>query len=314
MAALFYAHGWPADIWLDALRGHAPSLDIRLWPDTGNVSEIKYALLWKPPLEIFENLPGLEVIFSLGAGVDHLLALDNLPRGVPVVRVVVDDLSCRMSEYAVLQVLTHHLRQREYNAQAARREWRELRQPAAGEVRVGVMGLGVLGLDAARKLAMMGFQVAGWSRSEKQIDGIKSYSGQRGLAGFLARTDILLCLLPLSDETRGILDYSLFCSLARDGAGGGPVLINAGRGGLQVEADIIRALDEGILAGASLDVFETEPLPQQSPLWANEKVIITPHCAAASSPDAISGRITEQIKAYEKGRKPKNIVDPGRGY
>ncbi len=314
MAALFYAHGWPVDMWLDALRCHAPSLDVRLWPETGNVSQIRYALLWKPPPEIFENLPNLEVIFSLGAGVDHLLALDKLPRDVPIVRVEVDDLTARMSEYAILQVLMHHRRQREYDTMAQKREWRELHQPAANEIRVGVMGLGVLGLDAARKLAMLGFQIAGWSRSQKQINGIKTYSGQSGLHDFLARTDILLCLLPLTDETRAILDYPLFCSLARDGAGAGPVLINAGRGGLQVETDIIRALDEGILAGASLDVFEIEPLPQQSPLWGNEKVIITPHCAASSSPDAISRRIAEQIKACEQGDGPENIIDRNRGY
>jgi glyoxylate/hydroxypyruvate reductase A len=176
------------------------------------------------------------------------------------------------------------------------------------------MGLGVLGRDAAEALARIGFRVAGWSRQAKAIAGIETFHGAEGLAGFLAQTDILVCLLPLTRETRGILAMPLFRALARDGALGGPVLINAGRGGLQVEADIVAALADGTLAGASLDVFEREPLDPASPLWSLSNVVITPHAAAASAPAALAPPIMAQIAAFERGEGLKNIVDRNARY
>ncbi len=314
MAIFFHAENWPVDIWLQALRKLSPGLDIRLWPDLAGRDDIEYALLWRPRREMLLNLPNLKVIFSLGAGVDHLLGLDTLPPHVPVARITEPDLTSRMSEYIVLHVLGHHRRLREYEALAARHEWRELGQPAAREVRVGILGLGVLGLDAAKKLKMMGFQVAGWSRRAKDVEGIESFAGMDNLDAFLARTDILVCLLPLTPETAGILDYDLFSRLARDGAGKGPVLINAGRGGCQVERDILRALEDETLFAATLDVFETEPLPQASPLWAHERVSITPHNAAPSAPEAICSRILEQIRRFEAGKALEDLVDIRQGY
>ncbi|HHK74310.1 MAG TPA: glyoxylate/hydroxypyruvate reductase A, partial [Rhizobiales bacterium] len=288
--------------------------DIRLWPDRGNTDDIDYALLWRPRPEMLTRLPGLKAIFSLGAGVDHLLGLETLPANVPVVRITEDDLTSRMSEYVVLHVLRHHRRLREYEALAARREWRELAQPAACEVRVGILGLGHLGRDAAQKLKMMGFQVAGWSRTAKQLEGIETFAGAKALTAFLGRSDILVCLLPLTPQTRGILNSSLFARLARDGAGKGPVLINAGRGGLQVEDDILKALDDGTLYEVTLDVFETEPLPQTSALWTHERVSITPHNAAPSTPEAICTQILTQIRRFEAGEALENLVDTKRGY
>jgi glyoxylate/hydroxypyruvate reductase A len=176
------------------------------------------------------------------------------------------------------------------------------------------MGLGVLGADAARKLKVMGFDVAGWSRSPKNLDGIVTFSGDDGLASFLARTDILVSLLPLTAETRGILNEALFAKLARDGRLGGPILVNAGRGGLQGEADIIASLDDGTLKAATLDVFETEPLPADSPLWTHPAVTVTPHNAAASEANAISAYIAEQIRRFESGEPLENVVKRDLGY
>jgi glyoxylate/hydroxypyruvate reductase A len=180
-------------------------------------------------------------------------------------------------------------------------------------VRVGILGLGELGRDAARKLRTLGFDVAGWTRSPKSQPDLASFHGPAGLDALLARSDILVCLLPLTPDTRGLLNASLFAKLARDRRLG-PFLINAGRGGLQVEADIVAALDARVLKGASLDVFETEPLPASSPLWTHPNVYVSPHNSAISSPEAIARYVVEQIITLERGEPLRNVVDRARGY
>jgi glyoxylate/hydroxypyruvate reductase A len=307
--AILLATGpWAIEPWAAAIRAGDPDRPLHLWPDLPDPAAIRYALVWKPPEGMLAKLPGLSAIFSLGAGVDHLVFQAGLP-DVPIVRVVSGDLTQRMAEWVVLQVLMHHRRQRIYDAFQARRHWEELDQPAAAAVRVGVMGLGVLGRHAADILARLGFKVAGWSRRPVAMPGVESFSGGEALDAFLARTDILVCLLPLTHETRGILALPLFRKLARDGALGGPVIVNAGRGGLQVEGDIIAAIRDGVLAGASLDVFEREPLEADSPLWGLPNVIITPHAAAASEPAAIVPDILAGIAAFEAGQPLANVVD-----
>jgi glyoxylate/hydroxypyruvate reductase A len=201
-----------------------------------------------------------------------------------------------------------------YLGQQARREWRPLPQPVAAKVRVGVMGYGVLGADAAEILVRLGFDVRAWSRSPKPGAVVRVFAGPETLDAFLGETDILVVLLPLTGDTRGILDGALIGRLARDGPLGGPVLINAGRGGLQVSADIDRALRDGVLAGASLDVFETEPLPAESPLWNAPNLVITPHVAADTDPDTATGLVLSQIEAHEKGAPLEHAVDRTRGY
>ncbi len=209
----------------------------------------------------------------------------------------------------------HHRRQRAYDRQQRERRWHELPQPAAAQVRVGVMGMGAIGRDAAAMLARFGFAVAGWSRRPSAVPGIRSFHGDAGLEPFLARTDILVSLLPLTRATRGLLAMSLFRRLARDGAlAEGPILINAGRGGLQVEADIVRALDEGVLGGASLDVFESEPLDPASRLWGFDTVIITPHSAGWSDPAELAAQIIGQIRAHEAGAAFDNVIDRAAMY
>ncbi len=283
-------------------------------PRSAARGDICYAVSWRHPGGALADLPNLQAIFSLGAGVDHVFYDPRLPE-TPIVRVVDEDLTNRMSEWVVMHALLHLRQQKLYDQRQAARHWEEdLEQPAAGDVRVGVMGLGELGRDAALKLKMMGFVVAGWSRAEKRLDGIECFHGADGLAAMLTKTDILVVLLPLTAETRGVVDARLFVKLARDGRLGGPILINAGRGGLQVEADIVAALESGALRAASLDVFETEPLPQDSPLWRHPRVYVSPHSAALSEPAIIVAGIAAQIEAYERGEPLQNVVDRGRGY
>jgi glyoxylate/hydroxypyruvate reductase A len=281
--------------------------------DSYDPAAIRYAAAWKPPRGLIATLPNLHVIFNLGAGVDALLADTSLPQ-VPLVRVVDQDLTRRMTEYVVLHVLDHHRQMPMLRAAQARREWVGPVQHAAGDVRVGLMGLGEIARDAAEVLVRIGFQVAGWSRSPHSIANVTCFHGAGGLAAFLARTDILVVLLPLTAETRGIVNRRLMSGLARDGVLSAPSIINAGRGGLQVEADILACLDDGTIGAATLDVFETEPLPAASPLWTHPHVIVTPHNAADSDPEAIAGYVCEQIALHGRGGALRNVVDRAKGY
>lgn len=304
---------WRPRPWKAAFAIHADGRPVFAWPQVPDPLAVRYAVVWKPPPEAFAGLDNLAAIFSLGAGVDSIVGSIDLP-DVPIVRFVSDDLTMRMTEWVVLQVLLHHRQQRSYDRQQADRFWQPLAQPAASSVRVGIMGLGELGQAAASACAMLGFQVAGWSRSRREVGGIQAYCGANELDAFLNRTDILVVLLPLTDATHGILNRRLFAKLARDGALGGPVLINAGRGGLQVEAELATALDDGTLIGASIDVFETEPLPLESPLWANPRLVITPHVAADTDPDVVARTILDQIARFEAGNAFKHVVDRQTGY
>jgi len=314
MSLLVAITAWDPDPWVERFRRLLPEHEVVALGEPFDRRRVRYAASWKHPPGSLAGLPALEVIFSLGAGVDHLMGDPRLP-DVPLVRVVDPDLTERMSEYAVLHCLAHLRQQRRYDEQQRQKIWFDDRfQPAAREVRVGVMGLGVLGQDAARKLAIMGFDVAGWSRSPKAVEGLETFAGPEGMAAFLARTDILVCLLPLTDETRGILDRKVFAGLARGGRLGGPVLINAGRGGLQNEADILACLDDGTLKAATLDVFETEPLPPESRFWTHPSVTITPHNASMSAPEAVGAQVAEQIRRYEAGGPLLNVVDRRAGY
>jgi glyoxylate/hydroxypyruvate reductase A len=276
-------------------------------------AEVHYAAVWKPVPGELAAFPNLRAIFNLGAGVDALIADKTLPE-VPLVRVVVDDLTDRMAEYVVLHVLMHH-RQELYLRESQRvRRWAPKYQWPASAISVGMMGFGTLGANAAEILKRIGFRVAAWSRSEKRIEGVECFHGEAGLEAFLLRTDILVCLLPLTAGTRHILNRNVFAKLNRTSPMGGPVLINAGRGGLQNEADLLACLDDGTLDAASLDVFSQEPLPADSPFWSHPKVVLTPHNAADTDPDEISKYVARQIERFEAGGKLENVVDRKRGY
>ncbi|NMD08508.1 MAG: glyoxylate/hydroxypyruvate reductase A [Phyllobacteriaceae bacterium] len=311
---LFVTPTWDGQLWAAEMRKAMPDMDVRLWPEMGDPAAVDYVAAWLPPPNVLRSLTRLKVIFSLGAGVDAILKDPTLPVGIPIVRVNDPDLTMRMSEYIVLHVLLHHRQQRRLDANQRSKVWDSFPTHAASALRVGIMGLGVLGQDAARKLAMMGFKVAGWSRSPKSIEGVQCFAGAGGLDTFLARTDILVSLLPATADTDGILNRSLFSRLSRKGPFGAPILINAGRGRQQVEDDIVAALDSGALHAATLDVFNTEPLPADHPLWSHPKVTLTPHAAADSEPSVICGYVARQISEFEATGVLHNLVDRQRGY
>ena len=314
--ALLIAARTRAELFAAAARKLDPGLDIRVAPDLGRAEEIDTALAWQPPPGLLKTIPRLQLMVSVGAGVDALLDDPTLP-DLPLVRYVDPDLTGRMVEYVTLHVLHHHRRMTEFGELQSRREWTYLAEPAAHEIRVGLMGLGVMGLASVAPLRLLGYQLRGWSRTPKAIEGVKCYSGEAGLDAFLADTDILACVLPLTPETRGILNRGLIRKLSRRGRDErlpGPVLINAGRGGLQVDADILAALQAGELYAASLDVFETEPLPAESPLWSHPRVVITPHNAAESAPLAIVRYALRQRQRLLDGLSLENVVDRRRGY
>ena len=248
------------------------------------------------------------MIFSVGAGIDHLKNDPELP-ALPVVRMVEPGLTAGMTEYVVWAVLHHHRFMLDYAEQQRERRWEELNQIAARRRRVGILGLGHLGQDAAEKLALFGFPISGWSRGPKQVPGVTCHHGAEGLKAFLAETDILVALLPWTEETDGILNAETLGRLPK-----GAALINVGRGGLQVEEDIVAALDSGQLSGATLDVFREEPLPADSPFYGHPRVVMTPHIASMTIPETAVAAVLAQIRRFEAGQELQHTVDFERGY
>ncbi len=305
---------WSAERWKQRFDEVCSDRRVLMLPDaTLDPAEVHYAAVWKPAPGELAAFPNLRVIFNLGAGVDALMADKSLPN-LPLVRVAVGDLTYRMTEYVTLHVLMHHRQELYLRTCQRERRWAPKFQRPSSEVSVGIMGLGNLGSDAAQALRHLRFRVAGWSRSPKKIEGVDCFHGQAQLDAFLARTDILVCLLPLTPDTRHILNRGLFEKLSRSGPLGAPILINAGRGGLQNEADILACLDDGTLGAASLDVFATEPLPPDSRFWTHPNVVLTPHNASDTDPDEISKYVARQIERFEADGALENVVDSKRGY
>ena len=296
--------------WRDMLSRQQGGIDVRLYPDElGDAEDITAALVWDPPPGLLLALPHLKLIQSLGMGVDHIFKHSDLPAGVPVARIVDPDLVARMSEYCVHSVLHYHREADRYDRDQAERRWNPIPYPAASTRRVGVMGVGEIGADTARKLKLLDFNVAGWSRSPKDIPGVVGFHGAEGFGEFMARSEIIVCLLPLTAETEGILDARAFELMPRRG-----VIINAARGGHVVDEDLIAALDSGKLGFAKLDVFREEPLPKDHPFWAHPKIRITPHNAGITNPVTAAAQVAENYRRVQRGEAPNNIVDPERGY
>jgi glyoxylate/hydroxypyruvate reductase len=305
------------DAWMGHFARELPG-EAHVWDaqdgDASLLPAIDYAMVWGPQAALIARIPNVKAVFSLGAGVDHILNLGTVPADLPVVRYVGDDLTARMGEWVAQQCLAHLRQQKTLDVQQAARVWNPLPQPGAGDIRVGIMGLGVMGQHAAKVLQAIGFEVHGWSRSRKHVDGLTTFGGKEELDAFLARTDFLVAILPHTPETHHLINSGLMRKLARDGAMGGPVLINAGRGKTQVDADVLAALQDGTLKAASLDVFETEPLPAASPFWALPNLFITPHAAAWSKRSDVVAYAAEQIRAHRAGKPLQNVVDRMRGY
>ncbi len=310
MTLLFQSKTDDPEIWRRHLRAALPEETIRVYPDElDDPAEIDVALVWHPPSGLLASLPNLKAVFSLGAGVDHLASDPELPSDVPVVRMVDPGLTEGMTEYVVLSVLRHHRRFREYAELQAEHRWEELPVPLARGRRVGVMGLGELGTDAARALAALRFDVAGWARSRKDIAGVACFAGAEELGKFLTGSEILVCLLPLTEETRGILNRSTLGELPK-----GACVVNAARGAHLVDEDLLALLETGQIAEATLDVFHAEPLPPDHPFWDHPRVLVTPHAASVTPPETAAQVIAENVRRLRRGETPGPIVDFTKGY
>ncbi|MEP7070245.1 MAG: glyoxylate/hydroxypyruvate reductase A [Usitatibacter sp.] len=294
--------------WARHFAAHAPEVPFRTWPDIGDPAAVRYLAAWTMPPDVATAFPNLEVIFCVGAGVDQL-DLAQVPAAIPVVRMIEPGLVEGMVEYATLAVLALHRHWPAYIAQQREGRWQTLPIRTAPTRRVGVMGLGILGQAVLEKLRGFGFRCAGWGRTPRDLEGIDCYAGPDSLPAFLAGTDILVCLLPLTDATRGILDARVFDALPK-----GAALVNVARGPHLVSEDLLRALDDGRLSAAILDVTDPEPLPQDHPLWTHPRVILTPHVASQSQPETSAAAVLENVQRHRRGEPLVGIVDRARGY
>ncbi|MBB4287351.1 2-hydroxyacid dehydrogenase [Roseospira goensis] len=292
-----------------AMAARLPDMPVRVYPDTGPPEAVTYAMVWRPPLGLLPSLPNLRAVFNLGAGVDGILSDSDVPDDVPVIRLADAGMAPQMVEWVLHGVLRFHRRFDEYEVEQAARRWTRLAVAPAGRTRVGLMGLGVLGQAVARQLTALGYAVRGWSRRPKTVDGVACFNGRDGLDAFLAETDILVCLLPLTRETRAILNRDTLGRLPR-----GACLINAARGGHLVDADLIALLDKDHLRGAQLDVFDPEPLPADHPFWSHPRIRVTPHVAAVTLIEPACDQIADIIRRLERGEAPAQAVDRTAGY
>ena len=308
MALLYKADPVRGQHWQALFAEHAPQIEWRAWPDIGNAEEVDYLAAWQAPDKLMQVLPNLKVLFALSAGVDQL-DLSRLPPDLPVVRLLDPGITRGMCEYASWAVLSLHRDMLRYRQQQAARCWQaHLLQPAVNR-RVGVMGLGTQAQQILATLAPLGFALSGWARSAHQLPGVDCYAGEHQLPTFLSQCDILLCVLPLTEQTQGILDRQLFAQLPR-----GAALINMGRGGHLVEEDLLEALGSGQLSGAVLDVLQEEPALANHPFWDHPQIVLTPHIAAMTQPTSAFGVLLENIRRYERGEQMVGEVDRRKGY
>lgn len=308
-AIAYISRDTDGQLWKKALEAALGPVDFRTLDNLGNKAGIEVVLAWKPPAGLIASFPHVKLIVSLGMGVDHLLADDKLPEGVPIVRIMDDGLVGQMSEYALYWALRHHRDIDKYAASQRAKQWKVEDFVDTVHRRIGILGLGTIGQDTAKKFAALGFPTAGWSRTKKSLPGIETFHGSDGLARVLAQSDILVNVLPLTRDTRGLLDAKLFAALPR-----GAYLINMARGGHVVDEALLAALDSGHLSGAALDVFNQEPLPPEHRYWTHPKVQVTPHVAGATNPRTASPGVIENIKNIRAGKPLINTVDPKSGY
>jgi glyoxylate/hydroxypyruvate reductase len=296
-------------VWRRMLEAGLGPIDFRTLNKLGDTGDIEVALAWKPDRGLLATFKNLKLIVSLGMGVDHLLADDRLPDGVPIVRIMDASIVGQMAEYAIYWALRHHRDIDKYEASQRAERWKPEEFVDTIDRRVGVMGLGNIGQDTARKFAILGFPTAGWSRTKKTVEGVETFHGADGLQKFLARSDILVDVLPLTRDTHGLMNAKAFGQLPR-----GAYFINMARGGHVVDDDLLAALDSGQLSGAALDVFNTEPLPPDHRYWSHPRVRVTPHIAGYTNPRTASPGVIENIKRLRSGRPLIHTVDPKTGY
>jgi glyoxylate/hydroxypyruvate reductase A len=305
---LFASTKEPTEFWFPLLKGALPNDRFFAWPDV-NGGAIDVALVATHPAGTFKELSRLKLIQSLWMGVENIINDPELPRGVPLARLIDPGMVAAMGETVIAHVLDWHRHLYCYRDFQKQRAWKRRKQYMASDRTVGILGLGELGSTVAAKLKAMGFNVAGWSRSQKRLDGVSCSSGSQGLKDMLAKSDAVVCLLPLTPDTRGILNAGTLNLIRKGGC-----VINVARGGHQVVPDVIAALDSGHLEHAYLDVFEPEPLPSSDPLWVHPKITVTPHMAAFTEPRTSVGKIAENIERIRRGEAPANTVDFKAGY
>lgn len=308
MALLYKADPVRGAEWKALIAAKKPDLPVHVWPETGDADAVRYLAVWEPPENMAARFPHTKIVFSVGAGVDQF-DFSALPADVPLVRMLDPGIAEGMVEYATLAVLALHRNLVDYIADKGAERWSAIRLVPAQKRRVGILGLGQLGEAAFRKLAGFDFSMSGWSRSPRVIDGITCHAGLQTLPAFLAGCDILVCLLPLTEQTRGILDADLFRHMPR-----GAALVNAGRGGHLKQDDLLAALASGRLSAAFLDVTDPEPLPKGHPLWTHPRVILTPHVASMTRPETAVDFVLETIERHKAGLPLRGLVDRQRGY
>ncbi len=309
MSVLIVCPGKDPENWEKALKNQHPGMNVFVYPEDHDKEEVEFALTWNHPRGLFKNYPNLKVIASMGAGVDHILSDEALPEGIQITKVVDDTLTEDMGDFVLSQVM-NHIRSLHYYVKAQKeKKWEKFQYKRPQDIKVGIMGLGVLGNEVADKLHKNFFQVYGWSRTEKSCDHVTSYHGKDQLEEFLNNSEILVCLLPLTEETENILNADLFDMLPE-----GAYVINVARGEHLVEHDLIKMIDNGHLSGASLDVFREEPLPEEHPFWDHEKINITPHIASLTKPESVAGQIAENYDRMKDEEPLKNKVEKEKGY
>ena len=294
--------------WAQHFAHKAPDVPFRVWPDIGDPNAVRYLAAWQPPADVMETFPNLEVIFSVGAGIDQF-DLSGVPPHVAVVRMTEPGIVEGMVEYVTQAVLTLHRDLFDYATQQRERVWREMPVRAASTRRIGVLGLGMLGTAVLKTLRQFGFACAGWSRSPHEIEGVECHAGLESLDAFLARTDILVCLLPLTDATRGLIDEHVFAALPQ-----GASFINVGRGPHVNQQHLLDALNSGHLHAAILDVTDPEPLPSTHPFWTHPRVRLTPHIASATRPESAVDVVLENLRRHRAGERMTGTIDRTRGY
>lgn len=308
MAFLYKADPRRGAEWAALFATQRPGLPFHIWPETGDPAAVRYLAAWLPPDDLMARFPNLEVLFSVGAGVDQF-DLAALPPGLPVVRMVEPGIIGGMVEYVTMSVLALHRDMPAYLAQQRAESWRPIRVRPASARRVGVLGLGELGRAVLGALAPFGFALSGWSRSGGDLPGVACHAGAAALPGFLAGCDILVCLLPLTAQTRGILDRALLAQLPP-----GAALVNAGRGGHLVQQDLLAALESGHLCAAILDVADPEPLPPGHPFWSHPRIWLSPHVASMTQPETAVAAVLANLDRHGRGEPMLGLVDRARGY
>ena len=307
MRILLQMPGRDVDSWRAALASALPEAEIAVWPDAPAAPD--YALVWRPPADLFSRVRPAKAIFNLGAGVDALLAVPSLPRDVPVIRLTDAGMAEQMAEYVTLAVLRLYREADIYEAQQREGRWHPRTRLAKSACAIGLMGFGVLGQAIAAALAPFGFPLASWSRTRKAVPGVRSFAGQVELSPFLAVARVLVCTLSLTPETSGLLDRRTLSQLPP-----GAHVVNIARGELVVDEDLVALLDSGHLAGATLDVFREEPLPAGNAFWHHPRVTVTPHVSAATLVPESVAQVAAKIRAIERGETAGGVVDRDRGY